>query len=53
MADRIAFVSDLQPVTPNFVRQDVLRLLNGIMLEARHEAVRIHYIFIRNLSKCS
>jgi len=43
MAVRIAFVSDHEPVTPNFVRQDVLRLLYGIMLEARHEAVRINY----------
>ena len=43
MAIRIAFVSDHEPVTTNFVRQDVLRLLYGIMLEARREAVRIKY----------
>lgn len=43
MAVRIAFVSDHEPVTPNYVRQDVLRLLYGIMLEARREAVRIKY----------
>ena len=40
---RIAFVSDHEPVTPNYVRQDILRLLYGIMLEARHEAVRVNY----------
>lgn len=43
MAVRIAFVSDHEPVTPNYVRQDVLRLLYGIMLEARRGAVRVKY----------
>ncbi len=48
MAVRIAFISDHEPVTPSFVRQDVLRLLYGIMLEARHEAVRINYFIHSN-----